>query len=65
MESDEPGPSWATLRSTTKATLLRTHLHYTDGAIDESTQPCIHTGVHIVHIHTYVQVHTCTCEPDA
>ena len=41
MESDEPGPSRAALRSTAKATLLRTHLHYTDRAIDESTQPCV------------------------
>ena len=39
MEPDEPGPSWATLRSTTNAYTARTYT--TEGAIDESTQPCV------------------------
>ena len=48
MEPDEPGPSQATLRSTTKATAHTAYsacTYTTERAIDESTQPCVHMCV--------------------
>ena len=46
MEPDEPGPSWATLRSTTKSyyparTAYTARTYTTERAINESTQPCV------------------------